>query len=97
LTERQTAIDLKAHTAVRREFNIAETVFNRANAAYNEQRYEEAAPLYEECLLIFRMTSELVLDMQRAAENAIRRADQRAAESDEAARNAELILQGGVR
>jgi len=97
MTERQTAIDLKAHTAVRREFNDAETIFNRANAAYNNQRYEEAAPLYEECLLIFRMTSDLVLDMQRAAENAIRRADQKAAESDEAARNAEAILQGGVR
>ena len=96
-TERQTAIDLKAHTAVRQEFNSAEALFNRANTAYSEQRYEEAAPLYEECLLIFRKTSQLVLDRQRAAEDAIRRADQKAAESDETARNAELILQGGVR
>jgi len=96
-TERQTAIDLKAHTAVRQEFNTAEAIFNRANAAYSGQKYEEAAPLYEECLLIFRKTSQLVLDRQRAAEDAIRRADQKAAESDETARNAELILQGGVR
>jgi len=96
-TERQTAIDLKAHTAVRQEFNTAEALFNRANTAYNGQRYEEAVPLYEESLLIFRMTSQLVLERQRAAEEAIRRADRRAAESDETARNAELILQGGVR
>jgi len=96
-TERQTAIDLKAHIAVRQEFNKAEAIFNRANTAYSGQKYEEAAPLYEECLLIFRMTSQLVLDRQRAAEDALKRADQRAAESDEAARNAELILQGGVR
>ena len=96
-TERQTAIDLKANTAVRQEFYSAEAIFNQANAAYSGQRYEEAATLYEECLLIFRMTSQMVLDRQRAAGEAIRRADQKAAESDEAARNAEAILQGGVR
>jgi len=96
-TERQTALDLKANIAVRQEFYSAEAIFNRANAALNGQRYEEAAPLYEECVLIFRMTTQLVLERQRAAENALRRADQKAAESDEAARNAELILQGGVR
>jgi hypothetical protein len=96
-TERQTALDLKANVAVRQEFFTAEDFFNRANTAYNGQRYKEATPLYEESMFIFRMTSLLVLERQRAAEDAIRRADQKAAESDETARNAELILQGGVR
>jgi len=96
-TERQTALDLKADAAVRQEFNSAESIYNQANAAYLEQSYEEAAPLYEKCLLIFRMASQLTLEKQRAAEDAMRRADQRTAESYEAARNAEAILQGGVK
>ena len=96
-TERQTAINLKADMAARQEFFSAEAIFNRANAAYNRQNYEEAAPLYEECLFAFRMTTLLALEKQRAAEEALRRANQRAAESYEAARNAELILQGGRR
>jgi hypothetical protein len=95
-TERQTALDLKANTAARQEFNSAEAIYNRANTAYRAQRYDEAASLYEECLPGFRMASQLTLERQRTADEAIRRADQKVAESDEAARNAELILEGGV-
>jgi len=95
-TERQTAIDLKADTAARQDFNSAEAIFNRANTAYRAQRFDEAASLYEECLPIFRKAVQLALDKQRAAEEALRRADKRVAESDETARNAELILEGGV-
>jgi len=95
-TERQTALDLKADTAARQEFNLAEAIYNRANSAYSGQRYEEAAPLYEECLSIFRMASLLAFEKRLMAEEALRRADQRVAESDETARNAELILEGGV-
>jgi hypothetical protein len=95
-TERQTALDLKADTAVRQDFNSAESAYNRANEAYRGQRYEEAAPLYEECLTIFRRASQIALEKRLAAEEALRRADQRAAESDAAARNAEAILQGGL-
>jgi len=96
-TERQTAIDHKANMAVRREFFTAEALFNQANAAYNEQSYKEAATLYEECMIVFKMTTQLVLEMQRVAEEAIKMADRKAAESDNAARNAETILQGGMR
>jgi hypothetical protein len=96
-TERQTALNFKADTAARQDFNAAEAIYNRANAAYRGQRYEEAAPLYEECLPIFRMAAQLALEKRLAAEEALRKADQKAAESDEAAKNAEAILQGGVR
>jgi len=95
--ERQTALNLKADTAVRQEFNSAEAIYNRANAAFRGQRYEDAAPLYEECWIIFRMASQLALEKRQAADEALIRADQKAAESDEAARNAEAILQGGVK
>jgi hypothetical protein len=95
-TERQTALDLKANTAVRQDFNAAEAIYAQANAAYRGQRYEEAVPLFEECLSIFRMTSQLALEKRLAAEEALRKAEQKAVESDEAAKNAEAILQGGV-
>jgi hypothetical protein len=97
-TERQTALNLKADAAARQEFNSAEAIYNRANAAYRGQKYEEAATLYEECLPIFIMASQLALEKQGVAEEALRRADQRAAESDQTAKNAEAaILQGGVK
>jgi hypothetical protein len=95
-TERQTALNLKADTAVRQDFNSAEAIYSRANAAYRGQRYDDAAPLFEECLPIFRMAAQLALEKQLAAEEALRRADQKTAESDEAAKNAEAILQGGL-
>ena len=95
--ERQTALDLKADMAVRREFNAADAILYQANAAYMGQEYEKAALLYAECLLIYRMTAQMVPEKRQAAEEALRRANQKVAESDEAARNAELILQGGSR
>jgi hypothetical protein len=42
------------------------------------------------------MASQLALEKRLAAEEALRRADRRAAESDETARNVELILEGGL-
>jgi len=95
--ERQMALDLKADMAVRREFNTADAILYQANAAYMGQEYEKAALLYEECLLIYRMASQMVPEKRQAAEEALRRADRKVAESDVAARNAEAVLQGGMR
>jgi hypothetical protein len=95
--ERQTALDLKADMAFRREFSTADAILYQANSAYMGEEYEKAALLYAECLLVYKMTSQMIPEKRRAAEEALRRADQRVAESDEAARNAETVLKGGVK
>ena len=89
-------MDLRANVAARQEFDPAEAIFNRANTEFRRQSFEEAAGLYDECLPRFILSAELALERRRAAEEALRRADQRVAESDETARNAELVLEGGV-
>jgi len=95
--ERQMAIDLKADIAARQEFNTADAILYQANAAYMGQEYEKAALLYEECLLIYRTASQMVPERRQAAEEALRRANQKVAESDVTARNAEAVLQGGMK
>jgi hypothetical protein len=95
--ERQAALDLKADMAARREFNTADAILYQANAAYMGQEYEKAALLYGESLLVYRMASQMVPEKRQAAEEALRRADQKVAESDTAARNAETVLQGGLK
>jgi hypothetical protein len=92
---RQRALGLKANVAVRQDFDNAETVFSRADTEYRRQNFEESAILYIECESMYALVADTALEKQRLAEEALRRADQRAAESDEAARDAELIVEGG--
>ena len=96
VTQRQRALDLKANVAVRQEFNDAQSLYTRANTAFQGQRHEEAALLYDDCIASFEAASRMAYEKQRLAEDALRRANQRMAESDETARAAEIILEGGA-
>ena len=95
--ERQKALDLRANVAVRQEFNSAQAIYVRANTAFNSQRFEEAAGLYEDCESMFEVIAEVALEKRLAAEEALRRANDKMNESNEKAKNAEVILEGGVR
>ena len=97
--ERQRALDVRANVAARDLFDPAEAIFNRANTNFQGQRIEEAARLYEESRPMFISSAQLATERRLAAEEALRRADQRLVESDETARVAEdlLIQQGGMR
>jgi tetratricopeptide (TPR) repeat protein len=94
--ERQKALDLKADVAVKQDFDAANSVFSQANTAFYARRYEDAGGFYERCLPMFTSVAALALEKRLAAEEALRRANQRVAASDEAARNAERILEGGM-
>jgi len=94
-SERQKALDLKANVAVREDFNSAESVYNRANAAFRGQRFSEAGPLFVECGSMFEVVAWVALEKRLAAEDALTRANERVLVSDEVARNAERILEGG--
>ena len=95
--DRQIALDLKANVAVRDEFNTAQDLYNRAGAARREQRHSDAARLYSESASMFEVINEVAREKRRIAEEALIMANQRMSESDETARNAERILEGGTR
>ena len=95
-TERQKALDLKANVAVRDGFNSAQTVYNQANSAFQAKKHEDAASLYKQSQSMFTDVAQTAREKRQAAENALNTANQKITESDEKARNAESILQGGM-
>ena len=92
--QRQRALDYRANIAVRPEFDSAETVYNRANTALRGQDFEYAVELFVECTDMFIIVAQTALERRLAAEEALRRADERVAESEEIATYADEILEG---
>ena len=93
--ERQKALDARADVAVRQEFSLAEAIFERANLAFQWQSYDEAVLRYAESLYMFRQAARTAEERRRSAEEALRRAERRLEESNETARSADAILEGG--
>ena len=93
--DRQLALNMRANVAVRHEFNSAQEGFDRANTAFRNQRFEDAARGYEDSIDRFATVIEMTRVRRAAAEEALERANRVLAESDEMARNAEIILEGG--
>jgi hypothetical protein len=94
-TERQAALDVKANVAVRGDFDAAAAVYNRAGTSFNTEKYDEAAGLYAQSEILFAQAGRSASEKRRIAEAAIRNAEEKMIESDENARNAELIIEGG--
>ncbi|MDR1804341.1 MAG: hypothetical protein LBQ94_12130 [Treponema sp.] len=95
VVERQKALDARADVAVRLEFDVAQALYDRAGQAYRRQDYSEAVRLYSESLYLFRQAARTADNRRQSAEEALRRAAQRLLESNETARNADAILEGG--
>jgi hypothetical protein len=95
--DRQIALDLKANVALRQEFNAAQALYNQADAAFRAEMYPDAARLYIESMSMFEVISDAAREKRQIAEEALINANQRMSASDEAARNAERILEGGTR
>jgi len=95
-TERQRALDYKANVAVKQDFNSAQSVFTQANTAFQAKRFDEAAALFDDSRSKFETVSNAAREKQRIAEDDLRKANQKMVESDQAAKEAEVILQGGV-
>jgi hypothetical protein len=94
--ERQNALDMKANIAVRNEFDAAEKLYSQAEAARKAGKYEESADLYNQSASRFTSLVQTVTEKRRIATEALRAVEKKVAESEEAARDAELILEGGV-
>jgi hypothetical protein len=96
--ERQRALDVRANLAAKEEFDPGELLYTRANAEFQRENIEEAGMLFFESIPRFTASIQLAMERRLAAEEALRRAEQRMAESDEIAKQAEdlLIQQGGL-
>lgn len=94
--ERRLALELKADMAVRRNFFAADAVYGQAGKAFQDQLYELAAFFYEQAGQLFVRAQRDTLGKRRLAEDAIRNAEEKVVESEEAAQVADLLLEGGV-
>jgi hypothetical protein len=94
--ERQNALNVKANIAVKEDFNTASKVNADADALFAQEKYKEAAEMYDESLARYRTASQIAAEKRDAAEEAIHTAEQKMEESEENARNAEIILEGGA-
>ena len=92
---RRIALDARADVAVRQEFNAAQALYDRANNAIQWNDPTAALRLYRESMILFMRSARTAEEWRRSAEEALRRAQQRFNESDETARNADAILEGG--
>jgi hypothetical protein len=95
--ERQKALDLKANVAVRQDFEAASSIYNRANNSFRAQNFDAAAALYAESRTMYEVISQVAAEKRRIAEDALQAVAEKVVESDTAAKNAESVLEGGVR
>jgi hypothetical protein len=92
---RRKALEIKANVAVWDTFGSADEIYNQAAAALKTERYENAAFLYFESETRFVAASAAAAEKRRLAEDAIRQAEEKLEASDETARQAEILIEGG--
>ncbi|MDR1247987.1 MAG: hypothetical protein LBK63_01675 [Treponema sp.] len=95
-TGRRDALNAKANVAVKREFDHADGLYTRANAAYNAGNYEVSAEYFSRSIPLFSNSVKTAEQKRIGAEEAIRTAETRIGQSEETAREAETVLQGGA-
>jgi hypothetical protein len=95
--ERQVAINNKANIATRDLFNEAESRYRSAGVSLGAQNYEDAANLYINAERLFIVATTSTIEKRDNAAGAIIEANERISESDETARQADIIMEGGSR
>ena len=93
--QRRAAQDLKAHVAVKAAFDAASAVFAKADSAFKNEKFDEAAESYTEAERQFAIVRTTAADKRRLAEEAMERAQKKITESETTAQDAETILSGG--
>lgn len=95
--ERQAAQDLKANVAVKAGFEDAAAVFAEADAAFKAERFDESAELYAEAESLFSIVRATAAEKRQRAEEALLKAQRKMSESENTAKEADAVLQGGTR
>jgi len=92
---RTAAQGIKADVAVRSDFAAAEQAYNDAHVALRAEQYAEAHNLFEQSEELFIIAYDNASDKRDIADDALLQAEQKLAESEEKALNAEALLAGG--
>jgi hypothetical protein len=95
-TERRNALKFKANVAVKRYFDEADALYTRGTAAYNAQDYAASAEYFSRSISLFDSAVQTAEQKRVVAEEAIQTAEIRIGQSEETAREAETLLQGGA-
>ena len=95
--ERQKALDLRANVAVRQEYDEANTIFIQGINAFQMRDFDHSAIFYLQARDLFITVTDSARERRRIAEETLREAERRMAESDELAQRAESIIEGGAR
>jgi len=94
---RQAALDVKANIAVRDLFNEADSNYKTSVVSYDSQKYEEAAKQFINAETLFTAAKTSATEKRQNAAEIIKKAREKIARSNKAARQAETIIQGGSR
>jgi hypothetical protein len=92
--ERQAALDIKANIAARDLFTDADSNYKTSVISYDSQKYEEAAKQFINSEALFIAASASASEKRRNAAEVIKEAHEKIEKSNEAARQAEIIIQG---
>ncbi|MDR2052703.1 MAG: hypothetical protein LBP80_04740 [Treponema sp.] len=88
-TERRFSLERKANVAVKNDFAGAQNVFDSAEGSFRTEDYLEAARLYFQAEFAFAEVTAAAERKRLLAEEAIRKAEESTAASENTARNAE--------
>jgi len=92
--ERKAALDIKANIAVRDLFTEADLIFKASVDFYESQQYEEAAKQFLNSETMFIAASALASEKRSNAAESIKEAREKVEKSNEAARQAEILIKG---
>jgi hypothetical protein len=92
--ERKAALDIKANIAVRDLFTEADTTYKTSVDFYESQQYEEAAKQFINSETMFVTASALASEKRSNAAETIKEAREKVEKSNEAARQAEILIKG---
>jgi hypothetical protein len=94
--ERRNALNAKANVAVKKDFGDADELYTRGTAAYRAQDYAASAEYFSQSIPLFSNAIKAAEQKRVVAEDAIQTAETRISQSEETAREAEAVLQGGA-
>jgi exonuclease VII small subunit len=94
--ERRNALQYKANVAVKRDFDQADGLYTRGIDAYNAQDYATSVDYFSQAIPLFSNAIKITEQKRVIAEEAIHTAETRISQSEQTAREAETLLQGGA-
>ncbi len=95
--ERQAAQDLKANVAVKSDFERAQAVYAEAEQAFKAEKYDDAADLFAQAESLFADVKNVAAEKRARVLEAMQNAQQKISATEDAAKKADAVLEGGSR